>query len=229
MNPATNIIMEKQKIKQRNKSKKEITEEKLADLIRQKPIIKTKIFIKEIKKPELKEKIKKDEAQLEKENKMRRFQEEIRLKKFSSFPMEKEIVDERFVEFLQPSSKVPVLEKITRNDDINLEEQLGNVVFKPQEKENRGNINYAETKSNYLSATNPNGDSDVKYVQSSDYVTMLQDSKESRETRNIMRNTGEKIVGEKRGNRWENIERETFVDENNNTKKYLARGDYRQN
>ncbi len=237
--------MKKQKIISGGKSKKKITKEEMSEAINfikrnspintgisnnvldKKPVDKTihlnRISHKEIKRPELKDKSKKEETELEKE--IEDSQKEN--KKFSSFPMEKEIVDEKFVEFLQPSTKIPVLEKIARNEDTNLEEQLGSVVFKPREAENRGTINYTETKSNYLATANPNGDNDVKYVQSSDYVTMLQENKESRETRNIMRNTGERIVGEKRQNRWENIEKETFVEGNNNTKKYLARGDYR--
>ena len=135
-------------------------------------------------------------------------------------------------EFLKPVGKTsPVLERVARADEINLEQ----TVFAAQPKEDGkedGGINYLNAGRDYFSMGGGRKEEQrkVQYNEISvSYETMIEKKKEEKETRKMMeRNIG----GEwrERGSTWD-METQQFIrgekKEEEDTRKYMARGDYK--
>ena len=140
---------------------------------------------------------------------------------------EEETGKSEFREFLKPIGKTaPVLEKVATARGVELEEQLANIRINPREKEEEKAIKYNDMKSDYAGIANTERRGErVNYVESSGtYATMLQETKESKETRKRL-GLGDSRT-DQRTERWD-VERQPFAEPDDSTKKYLSKGDYK--
>lgn len=146
------------------------------------------------------------------------------------------INNEQFTEFLRSStqSTTPVLERVAGSQEEDLEQAIANIQpGQIQNREEEKQISYTNTTSDYLTlggTAEGRESAGVQYNESSlNYATMVQQTKETRETR---RSLGQGDMGGNRtGNRWERekmmeveeIEKEKEME----TKRYIAGGDHR--
>lgn len=140
---------------------------------------------------------------------------------------DEEVNDENFTGFLQPLTPrrtSPVLERVASTREIALEEQLAAVKGENEER----TINYNETKSDYLTTNPERNPRTTNYMERSpNYSELIQQEKAGKETRRILEQTGEKPMEQNQRNRWEMMEKARFLEENEETKKYISKGDYK--
>ena len=137
---------------------------------------------------------------------------------------EEEISDIEFREFLQMRRvKAPVLERVAVAQNPELEQQLANVAIRGRGNEEETGIKYGETKADYGTTTPERKRDTFHYTESSDYSITLQKNKESKEARKIMGQASRKGEWGEREERWQK-EGETFVEESEETKKYMLEG-----
>lgn len=143
---------------------------------------------------------------------------------------EKNIDNEEFVEFLQqPIRSSPVLERVAvAGEQTDLEDQLALVQRQQTPEREENTIRYNETQSEYFSVGgNTRERRDVEYVSTGDYGTMLQQNKESEETRRLTGMADQRSEWADRGNDRFSMERQAFVEEDKETRKYMSKGDYK--
>ena len=144
------------------------------------------------------------------------------------------INNENFTEFLQQpvGSSAPVLEKVASADTRNLEQEIATVrsLDSKERKEDTG-IDYVADRTDYVSVSDEDTTRQIErnefqYNRASPNNTMFQEDKESEKTRMIIGKGDTPQGNAERENRFE-IERQTFVKSNKDTKKYVNEGDYK--
>lgn len=195
------------KLKRNVKKRKEV-----AKKIKEKSLKKK---IKAIKSLDKVEELKKDKSGLEE----------------SMEELEEDFDENKFVEFLQPSteSTSPVLEKVASADDLaNLEQGLAVVQSSGSGEKEQENINYSTTEQSYDSIGKADEGEQRNNIPtyagpSVDY-SFEQDEK-IEETRRFV-GKGDMPQGRERRDRFE-IEKQAFIKADRNTKKYISKGDYK--
>lgn len=144
---------------------------------------------------------KSDESELEKE-----------VEEFSDFP----------TVTVKEIKSSPVLEKVAQAEGV-LWTRQPRIIGREEEKEE---VKYKETESDYVSIARPNTTGNgIEYRENApDYLSMMPPEKAIKDTRKFVERTGEKI-GRDRRHSWEPIETPGFAEPDDNTKKYISKGD----
>jgi len=183
------------------------------------------------KKPLKKEKktIRKKKEKIQKKEEIKELKDEKEESELEEITEEfgENINENRFTEFLQTNVKAPVLERVAIAGDLtNLEQELAIVqAQQSQDTIEETGIDYG-TKSDYISTgiTNQRGRNGVQYTGPPvDYSILEQEGGE--ETRRFV-GKGDMPQRRERRDRVE-IEKQVFVEEDKDTKKYLSKGDYK--
>ncbi|MBI2042860.1 hypothetical protein HYT25_00535 [Candidatus Pacearchaeota archaeon] len=134
---------------------------------------------------------------------------------------EEEISDFGFREFLQPTRRAPVLERVAVAQNPELEQQLANVRFQPRGNEEEKGIKYSDNKSEYLATPTAERKRDTfKYSEKTAY-SEKQKEDENRTARQKVRSEWKT---DEREERWQTEGQKSI--EEPPEKKYLEKGQY---
>lgn len=140
--------------------------------------------------------------------------------------LEEEIKDVGFtpdISILENTKTAPVLEKIAQAEG----EVSGRTVFTQRNQpNNEESIDYKEEKSDYAPKEAHERRVETGYNEPTPgYISQFQEEKESKETKRLMQDTGERITPRGARHSWESLERRPTLEANEETLKYTSKGD----